>query len=466
MGKVLPTLAATKAFQRLGLKMDAALQNKMRKAIKAGLKRLYELQHKDGGWGWWKKDQTNAFMTAYVVLGLAMAKEADVVVKQDVIKRGIAALERMIKTLRPGKGNYNRKCYMVWVLAKAAPDRAKRYIDVVFDDAARKKATPYTKALLAMALLHAGRDKDASSVVDALLKEARRDEKGIFWRAAERGYRRYLDPVETTAYCARALVAAGKVDEANAACAWLLSRRHGNKWHSTRDTAAAVLAFLKLLSKQKISDQKLTLSVTVNSKPAFAGEIPTDRVSSFAIDTALFRKGKNRITLKGAKGLVCSLTCVFHSAKIVQPDNGLALRRWLKRVAPEVGKTTLKVLGEVKNNEKIKRDELILVEVELTSFGNYRYIVVEVPLPAGCEVVESATRRYCRLNGWWFHREVWDDKVVFFLNYVGKGQKVKMSFLMRGAYKGRFRMPPVKASSMYFPELCGHSSGLALEVTE
>ena len=103
--------------------------------------------------------------------------------------------------------------------------------------------------------------------------------------------------------------------------------------------------------------------------------------------------------------------------------------------------------------------------MELTSEGDYRYIVVEVPLPAGCEVVEGATRRYCRLRSWWLHREVWDDKVVFFLNYVRRGQKVKMSFLMRGAYKGRFRMPPARAFSMYFPELCGHSDALTVEVT-
>jgi len=465
MGKVLPTLAAIKAFQNLGLKIDAELQHKMRKAIRAGLKRLYELQHSDGGWGWWKRDRTNPFMTAYVVLGLVMAREADVVVREDVIKRGIAALERMIKSLRPGKGNYNRKCYMVWVLAKAAPQKAKRYVDVVFDDAARRKATPYTKALLAMALLSVGREKDASAVVDALLGEARRDENGLFWRAAEQGYRRYLDPVETTAYCARALVAAGKMEEANAACAWLLSRRHGNKWRSTRDTAAAVLALLKLLSKHKITAKKVDIYVSANSKIVLMRKIAPDKVYSFSVDASLFRKGKNRITVKGAKGLVCSVSCEFHSARIVQPDKGLALKRRLLRVAPEVGKPSLKILGEVKDKEKIKRDEWILGEVELTSEGDYRYIVVEVPLPAGCEVVESATRRYCRLRNWWLHREVWDDKVVFFLNYVGRGQKVKMSFLMRGAYKGRFRMPPARAFSMYFPELCGHSDALTVEVT-
>jgi len=28
---------------------------------------LYSFQHSDGGWGWWKEDESDHFMTAYVV---------------------------------------------------------------------------------------------------------------------------------------------------------------------------------------------------------------------------------------------------------------------------------------------------------------------------------------------------------------------------------------------------------------
>ena len=42
--------------------------------IASGLARLADFQHDDGGWGWWKDDETNDFMTAYVVEGLARCR--------------------------------------------------------------------------------------------------------------------------------------------------------------------------------------------------------------------------------------------------------------------------------------------------------------------------------------------------------------------------------------------------------
>ena len=55
-----------------GMISPADLQAK----INAGLDRLNDLKHDDGGWGWWKEDNSRVFMTAYVVSGLAQAKAA------------------------------------------------------------------------------------------------------------------------------------------------------------------------------------------------------------------------------------------------------------------------------------------------------------------------------------------------------------------------------------------------------
>ena len=40
----------------------------------AGMKRLYDFQHGDGGWGWWKEGDSDPYMTAYVIWGFAVAK--------------------------------------------------------------------------------------------------------------------------------------------------------------------------------------------------------------------------------------------------------------------------------------------------------------------------------------------------------------------------------------------------------
>lgn len=463
MSRFLPSVLAAKAFQHFGFDLPKDLQDKMRKAIAMGLKRLYNFQHSDGGWGWYKRDQTHPFMTAYVVWGLTAAKRADVAVKKDVIERGITALEKLIKRLRPGHGDYNQRCYMLWALSEAAPEKAKKYIDVVFDDPRRKNAKPYTKALLVMSLALVGRRKEAEKLADELLKEAS-SEDPLHWEAKGYAFRRHLDPIETTAYCARAMVSVGHFEKAASACGWLLSKRRGNKWRSTRDTAACVIAIVESMKQPKQEHRRLT--ITINSNQVIKTSLPDKGVASFQIPPDPFRKGRNAVIMSGTEGIVVSLTCQFNSAKIVQPGKNFKVTRRLKRIIFEKGKKTYTLRSDVKDGERISVDELLLVEVEVVPQGNYNYIVVEVPLAAGWEVVESATNRYCRKNWWWMHREIWDDKVVYLLNYVNKGVPVKMSFIVRGAYKGRFRVPPVKVASMYYPEINGYSEALMMEVGE
>ena len=50
---------------------DADLRAKMQ----AGLDRLKDYQHDDGGWGWWKEDDSRVYMTAYVVGGIGQGAQ-------------------------------------------------------------------------------------------------------------------------------------------------------------------------------------------------------------------------------------------------------------------------------------------------------------------------------------------------------------------------------------------------------
>ena len=50
--------------------------NDLNTKVQKGMDRLYAYQHSDGGWGWWKDDKSDPFMTAYVVDGLTMANRA------------------------------------------------------------------------------------------------------------------------------------------------------------------------------------------------------------------------------------------------------------------------------------------------------------------------------------------------------------------------------------------------------
>ncbi len=69
MSSFLPDVLVSDALKKLGVKsnVDPAVLNKQ---VQAGLDRLYNYHHPDGGWGWWQTDDSSAFMTAYVLAGL------------------------------------------------------------------------------------------------------------------------------------------------------------------------------------------------------------------------------------------------------------------------------------------------------------------------------------------------------------------------------------------------------------
>jgi hypothetical protein len=91
MSSFLPNVIVARAGKELGIRTGIDEGELIRK-IRAGLERLYDYQHEDGGWGWWKTDDSELFMTAYVISGLARAKAAGYNIKPDAMERGAAWL--------------------------------------------------------------------------------------------------------------------------------------------------------------------------------------------------------------------------------------------------------------------------------------------------------------------------------------------------------------------------------------
>jgi hypothetical protein len=72
MSRFMPAVVAGRALK--AAKLHNAREKELPDIFAKGLARLAGFQHKDGGWGWWETDQSNDFMTAYVLEGLALCK--------------------------------------------------------------------------------------------------------------------------------------------------------------------------------------------------------------------------------------------------------------------------------------------------------------------------------------------------------------------------------------------------------
>src|SRR6266699_1593165 len=105
MSRFLPAAITAKTLRDLGLKPETAMRKsfggieptsaapthpkgkhdlrELDEITAKSLDRLYNFQHSDGGWGWWKDGDSDHYMTAYVVWGMTLARDAGIEVESD-----------------------------------------------------------------------------------------------------------------------------------------------------------------------------------------------------------------------------------------------------------------------------------------------------------------------------------------------------------------------------------------------
>jgi uncharacterized protein YfaS (alpha-2-macroglobulin family) len=136
--------------------------------------------------------------------------------------------------------------------------------------------------------------------------------------------------------------------------------------------------------------------------------------------------------------------------------------------------------------ESAQAGDVIRVKITLVAPNDLHYLVLEDPLPAGCEAIDRSLettsvmsegpelertdqeRRWGSYGwGWWWfrHSELRDEKVALFADYLPKGT-YEYTYLIRASVPGQFLTLPTTAYEMYFPEVWGRSDGGTFSVEE
>jgi uncharacterized protein YfaS (alpha-2-macroglobulin family) len=257
MSRFYPTIIAADTLKRLGTDLEAIAKRRqegpkntrrharpgaalvsdsaeLRRMAEAGLERLYNFQHADGGWGWWQNDASSAYMTAYVLTGLQTTRRAGVAVRPRVIERGYDYLLETIKSESreqssiPAGEQPQTRAFVAYTLAlepfeKAEGDgsgdrpsvhaRVRQHRDRLFQQ--RDQLNSYGRALLALALHHGKEPERAKQVLAEVLGGFQRDDdKGTacIRVPANAGWHWWNSETELNAWVLRALV---QIDPSN-----------------------------------------------------------------------------------------------------------------------------------------------------------------------------------------------------------------------------------------------------------
>ncbi len=395
---------------------------KLDEMIRQGLARLYDFQHSDGGWGWWKHGESDRFMTAYVVWGLILASQADIEVRTNAIERGASFLNvNLVQEERA----LDRQAWMLHALSvhhsSAQKRQAHEYQAKAFSNLwnNREQLNAYSRALLTLAAANYGYRDKAKILVDNLANGAIRDEapdtsvimrgepragsKTIMgtarWGKARGWWRWSQGGIETTAFVLRALMAVDPHHELiEPAMNWLVKNRRGAQWSNTRDTAIVVLALNDYLKISKELGEPSQYAVLVNgeeiAQKKLSGKDLIAAPSTFTVNPKLIQDGENTITIRKDKGRALYFFAradFFSLEEPIQPAaNEIFLRRqyykWTGR--PSLLKGTVYERRPVGDGDTIVSGERVEVVVTVESKNDYEYLVLEDLKPAGLEAVQ------------------------------------------------------------------------------
>ncbi|MCG3125928.1 MAG: hypothetical protein CHACPFDD_00755 [Phycisphaerae bacterium] len=480
--------------------------------VDAGLQRLYAMQHNDGGWGWWRDDESSPFQTAYVLQGLSAAKAAGVSVDGGAFERAIDFLEQLvIAELQepPDKqeklGDLVTQAYMAYILAlekRLTSDETRKWLDRL--DGQRGKLTNYGRALLALTHHHAGDAQRAARTLRNLLQFVERDDTNeTAWvRTVSEGWWYWWNSdIETNAWAIKALAAIEPHSELTPRLVkWLLAnRRHGYYWRSTRDTAQAIAAIADYMQASGESSPHYTLSILLDGR-----ELKTLQIHDelFPLDNRIelhglhIPPGRHRVTIskdgRGSLYYACYLSYFTREEDIAAAGNEIAIRREYFRLIPQVEDVVIPAAGALatppagqtepptasgrreqrvvwqrvplKTGDAVASGEQIEVVLNITSGNIYDFLAFEDPKPAGCEPVEL------RSGGRWAgglcaNLELRDERVVFFIGLLEQGQHV-LRYRLRAETPGTFHALPTTGFAMYAPEVRAISDEMRLGIRD
>ncbi len=490
VSRFLPNVLTYRALRELGVS-DPELEARLPGLVQEGLDRLYAQQHSDGGWGWWSGDESSPYLTAYVVFALDKAAEAGFDVRSDVLNRGLDFLNgRLVAAgeLRSYR-EANRQAWLLYVLAEGGrTGQASEWTADLFANRARLSHYARAYFALTLSLIDPG-DARIETLLSDIQNAAILSATGAHWEEADYDWWAMNTDTRSTAVILDALA---RLDPDNAlipnVVRWLMVARQDGIWETTQETAWALIALTDWMVVTGELRGQYDYGVQLNDELLTSGTVTPQNVQDsvqLRVDVAeLLADAGNRLTVGRGPGegrlYYTAHLRVYLPVEEIEPlDRGIIVSR--QYVAADCPPD--EACAEV---DSAAVGETVQVRLTIIAPHDLYYVVVEDPLPAGAEAVDTSLATTSVLEtepglvresegGWWAPWSWWwwrwysrsemrDERVVLFADYLPAGTYT-YQYTIRATQPGEYRVIPTSAREFYFPEVFGRGDGQLFTVT-
>ena len=455
MSSFLPNIVVSQTLKEIKT-TSIRSDDELKKKVERGRNRLYAFQHDDGGWGWWKNDETDPFMTAYVIDGLTLAKQAGYEIDDERLARGREKLASMLDA--GNTRDFDTRAFMAYALAESGGVDSK-HIEKVF--AERNQLQPYGRALLALTLSISNMDQRASEVATEIERTATVTDVTAHWEP--KSIPAYYDQTEATALSLKALSRLRpKSSLLPLAARWLVSdRENGAYWNSTKDTAFAIFGLIDYVKVSQELSPAYDLEIYVNGETVLTEHVnQAGGTQVFSVNrkgVAVAETNQVRIVKRGKGTVYLSSSIEYHTndenvAASATPDLKVT-REYLRLKVEPAGYnlkwTTTPLTGEIQSGD------LIVVKLHVTG-NKAQHLMLEDPIPSGAEQIEAVGNLNLSYGDgnwtdWYSSREFRDRRTVFFLNLFDGD--ATFQYAMRVQIPGEFVVAPARVELMYQPKI-------------
>ena len=471
VSRFLPNLISIEALKLAGRDTDS-LKTSLDTQVQPALQRIINNQNGDGGWGLWPGSPSQPTTTAYVMLGLEESLQAGYTVPEYTLSQGFGYLEGNLPGDYAGNDTWknNQTAFILYALARGERSNGGQLSELY---ASRQKLDLYGQALLMQTLFMVDKhDVRIQNLLSSIVSAAAKSAAGTWWNEKNVDYWNWNTDVRTTAIVLNALI---QVDPQNAfipdGIRWLMKHREGSHWYSTQETAWSLMALTNWLSLSGELQANYAYDISLNSEQLaskHADPVHLSETTSLNLDVEKFLSDVTNtltITRGDGPGVLYYTAYMDYSlpVKDIQAiDQGILVSQ--QYFSPNDLKTPV--------NEVIRGD-LVQVRLTLVVPHSLHYVVIDDPLPAGLEALDSSLQTsqqvpsayqpqdYERYGwGWWYfyYKQIYDEKVVMSADYLPAGTYT-INFLARASTAGAFHVLPTTAKEFYFPDVFGRSAG-------
>jgi uncharacterized protein YfaS (alpha-2-macroglobulin family) len=355
---------------------------------------------------------------------------------------------------------------MVYALAETGGAEST-YVDKLFNE--RMNLQPYGRALLALTL-SLQKDKRALEVANEIERTARTDNHTAYWHSKREERLDFPDQDQTegTALSLKAL-ARIKPDSRllPLVARWLVSdRTNSYYWNSTKDTAFAIYGLIDYVKASRELTPAYDLEVYVNGENVLTERVTdASATQTFVINRQAGAVGPMshvRIVKRGKGSLYLSSSVEYYTGEEQVAARGSAdlnvTREYHRLSVAEEGYQLKWSMSQLTG--EINSGDLLVVKLRLTG-KRARHLMIEDPIPAGAEQLESvgnlnldhSSGGWC---DWYSSREFRDRRTVFFVDTFDGD--ITLQYAIRIQVPGDFVVAPTRAELMYRPEIYANTA--------